>query len=424
MVERSLVMLFENYERWALAASLCTLVALVGCANNAQPKGSSLAQSTSRSCTDGMTTISGDFAGAGFASCEVLERGHFKLTITPEDSKVANCSAWYAFQANASQSQQVAIDLNYSSCGHRYRPKIRLPGSDWQTLPADNIGLNFTRGRTLENGKPAADATLRLALPAGKSHIAAQALILPEDNAAWLDQLSRSPTVTRDILGKSREGRVIEKIAIREVGVTPVRQVVLLGRQHPPETTGAIALQAFTERLLEDDKLSRLYRSRYSTIVVPLLNPDGVVNGHWRHNMGQMDLNRDWGAFSQPETRLMRDLLTSISKDSTQRLRLFLDFHSTHYDTIYTLTDNQVTDPAGFTAKWIAAYQALIPEKKLRIEPGYNPNLPTSKTWVYDTFKVPTATYEIGDETDHALIRRQARAAAEAMMSTLLTNDD
>lgn len=416
-------MRFENCNRRALVATLFTL-ALVGCAKMEQPRGSSVAQNATRSCTDGTTTISGDFAGAGFARCEVLERGHFRLTITPEDSKVTNCSAWYAFQANATQSQQVAIDLNYSSCGHRYRPKIRLPGSDWQALPGENVGLNFTRGRTLENGKPAADATLRLALPAGKSQVAAQVLILPEDNAAWLDSISRSPTVTRDILGKSREGRVIERIAIREVGVTTTRQVVLLGRQHPPETTGAIALQAFTERLLEDDKLTRLYRSRYSTIVVPLLNPDGVVNGHWRHNMGQMDLNRDWGAFSQPETRLMRDLLTSISKDTTQRLRLFLDFHSTHYDTIYTLTDKQVTDPAGFTAKWIAAYQALIPEKKLRIEPGYNPNLPTSKTWVYDTFKVPTATYEIGDDTDLALIRRQARAAAEAMMSTLVANDD
>jgi hypothetical protein len=37
---------------------------------------------------------------------------------------------------------------------------------------------------------------------------------------------------------------------------------------------------------------------------------------------------------------------------------------------------------------------------------------------------VPTTTYEIGDETNVEVIRRDARAAAEAMMSTLLANDD
>jgi hypothetical protein len=64
-----------------------------------------------------------------------------------------------------------------------------------------------------------------------------------------------------------------------------------------------------------------------------------------------------------------------------------------------------------------------VPDKKLRIEPAHNPGLPTAKSWVYEYYKVPTATYEIGDETNVEVIRRDARAAAEAMMSTLLDND-
>jgi hypothetical protein len=31
-------------------------------------------------------------------------------------------------------------------------------------------------------------------------------------------------------------------------------------------------------------------------------NPDGVDKGHWRLNDGGVDLNRDWGPFTQPET--------------------------------------------------------------------------------------------------------------------------
>jgi len=44
-----------------------------------------------------------------------------------------------------------------------------------------------------------------------------------------------------------------------------------------------------------DSELAREFRRRFSIIMVPLLNPDGVVLGHWRHNVNGVDLNRDGG---------------------------------------------------------------------------------------------------------------------------------
>lgn len=181
---------------------------------------------------------------------------------------------------------------------------------------------------------------------------------------------------------------------------------------------------AFVDRLLEDDPLARAYRARFTTQVVPLLNPDGVVNGHWRHGTGGVDLNRDWGPFTQPETQLMRDMLLGIEADPDRELVLFLDFHSTRYDTIYTLLPGLPTNPPGFLPAWLADYAARLPDYTVREEPGHNAALPVSKAWVYDRFGVPTATYEIGDETDRELIRRLGRAAAEAMMASLLAGAD
>ncbi len=40
----------------------------------------------------------------------------------------------------------------------------------------------------------------------------------------------------------------------------------------------------------------------HNFLILPLLNPDGMALGHWRHNLGSVDLNRDWGIFGQPET--------------------------------------------------------------------------------------------------------------------------
>ena len=53
-------------------------------------------------------------------------------------------------------------------------------------------------------------------------------------------------------------------------------------------------------------------------------------------------------------------------------------------------------------------------------EPGYSAGRGVSKNWVYDQYGVPTATFELGDETDRALIKRVSAEAARAMMATLL----
>src|SRR3546814_6550764 len=59
----------------------------------------------------------------------------------------------------------------------------------------------------------------------------------------------------------------------------------------------------FVDELAADSPLARDFRERTLVIVLPLLNPDGVVEGNWRGNINGQDLNRDWGPFSQSETR-------------------------------------------------------------------------------------------------------------------------
>ena len=59
-------------------------------------------------------------------------------------------------------------------------------------------------------------------------------------------------------------------------------------------------------------------------------------------------------------------------------VRLLLDYHSTGFDTIYTLTDEQDTDPPGFTAAWVAAYQARLPDYDVRTDPSHTVDRPTS----------------------------------------------
>ena len=68
--------------------------------------------------------------------------------------------------------------------------------------------------------------------------------------------------------------------------------------------------------MLDDDNISKKISKNFNLIVYPLINPDGVDLGHWRHNSHSKDLNRDWGFFTQLETKIINDdIMTSIKNN-------------------------------------------------------------------------------------------------------------
>jgi cytosolic carboxypeptidase protein 6 len=154
--------------------------------------------------------------------------------------------------------------------------------------------------------------------------------------------------------------------------------------------------------------------------VIPLINPDGVDHGHWRHNLGGVDLNRDWLRFQQPETRAVRDLLERLADREGARVFLLLDFHSTARDIFYTQNDEHPTFPENFTARWLAALAERMPDYEVARSGSHSSPHVTSKAWGYERFGSPSITYEFGDNTDRDLIRRQSKIAAEEMMRLLL----
>src|SRR5690606_36518233 len=107
-------------------------------------------------------------------------------------------------------------------------------------------------------------------------------------------------------------------------------------------------------------------------IVIPLMNPDGVKEGHWRHNMNGVDLNRDWKNFLQPETQAVRDRLVKLASEKGARVFLMLDFHSTQQDVFYTETDREKTFPENFTRHWLGALQERFPDHNVRRDASYS----------------------------------------------------
>lgn len=381
-------------------------------ASPAASRGHGQAAATSKACSTKIASIDKDFPTGAYGNCEIEGDKRFKLTIVPEDDGKINCSPWYAFRVRPSQRARLTVELNYDTCGHRYWPKTSTDGVTWKYMPQNSVTIQGERG----------ERTARLSIKVKDTPIfvAAQEILPPSAYDAWLDAHEGKPFATRSLLGKSAEGRDIELLRIAAPDTAPRETVVLVGRQHPPEVTGALAMLLFVETIMGDSELARAYRKRFETLVVPMLNPDGVVRGHWRHNTGGVDLNRDWGPFSQPETTLMKGLLEEAASDPDRTIRALIDFHSTNRDVFYTIPDDLPTEPEMFTKKWLDRYQERMPGYHVDRDAHHDAGRPVSKAYAYDTFGIPGITFELGDETDRELIKRIGRESAIAMMMTML----
>ena len=254
--------------------------------------------------------------------------------------------------------------------------------------------------------------------------MSAQEIFTSKAHDVWTDKIAVSPFVTESIIGTSRNGYPLRMLQVQTDPNVNKPYVVWIGRQHPPEVTGALALIPFTETVLGGGDLSDTFLKHFNVLIIPMMNPDGVEAGHWRFNDGGMDLNRDWGPFSQPETRAVRDAFRRF-ETGQDKIAFFLDFHSTWRNLLYTQTDAEPTNPPLFTKDWIAAVDKRLDDNVYSFtrEPRAVSERPISKNYIYQKYGVPAITYVVGDATPRSAIDLSAKVFAEEMMKLLLEHE-
>jgi len=71
---------------------------------------------------------------------------------------------------------------------------------------------------------------------------------------------------------------------------------VISSRVHPGETNSSLMMKGMIDYLLGPSLGARMLRDTFVFKIVPMLNPDGVINGNTRCNITGVDLNRIWTA--------------------------------------------------------------------------------------------------------------------------------
>lgn len=70
--------------------------------------------------------------------------------------------------------------------------------------------------------------------------------------------------------------------------------IVLTGRVHPGESNASWVMKGTLEFLCSSDPVAQSLREAFVFKIIPMLNPDGVINGTNRCNLNSQDLNRQW----------------------------------------------------------------------------------------------------------------------------------
>jgi len=150
------------------------------------------------------------------------------------------------------------------------------------------------------------------------------------------------------------------------------------------------------------------------------VNPDGVDLGHWRHNLKEKDLNRDWGFFSQLETSIIYEDIKKILKE--HEIVLMIDFHST-FENIFYIQDQLETAGYNFAQAWLLKNSSNKNNYTFTIKPTKSTNNGVAKNYFYSSYDIPAITFEVGDNTDRRAIIISSENFANSMMRLLLENN-
>lgn len=349
-----------------------------------------------------------EFQGARLNGVAKLNDSLYSILITAENVPV-NGSPWYAFKVWSKTNKDILIRFNYPpSVKHRYNAKLSKDGKQWS-----EAGTGFFSKNDADS-----NYVLKLKMGTDTTWVAAQELITSSSVNTWIAELQKNKFITSSSVGTTAELRSIPQITIGNMSSKNV--ILITGRNHPPEITGHYALQAFVETICGNTPLAKAFRKKFLVYVVPLLNPDGVDGGFWRHNSGGIDLNRDWSEFNQPESRAVRDFLESNIKDQ-KKLLFGIDFHSTWDDIYYTVDPALKGNLPGFVPDWLNKVKEGIPGYTPHVKPLYfKPPTFTLFSYLFERFKTESLVYEIGDNTPKDFIVKKGQVSASEFMKMML----
>ncbi|XP_010082759.1 PREDICTED: cytosolic carboxypeptidase 3, partial [Pterocles gutturalis] len=152
----------------------------------------------------------------------------------------------------------------------------------------------------------------------------------------YLMAISRDPVKSRcckiHILCYSLAGNIVYVLSITNPSQsgkgTKRKAVIVTARVHPGETNSSWIMKGFLDYILGDSDKAQFLRDNFVFIVVPMLNPDGVIVGNHRCSLTGQDLNRKYrsnGKKFYPSIWYTRNMIKRVMGE--RDVFLYCDIH-------------------------------------------------------------------------------------------------
>lgn len=106
--------------------------------------------------------------------------------------------------------------------------------------------------------------------------------------------------------------------------------VLITSRVHSGETPGSEVFRGLYNFITSGSREAKYLRRFYTFILIPCMNPDGVVCGNYRNSCAGVDLNRQWinpDPDFHPEVCAVKNLMQEIKEEDKREIWIFCDLH-------------------------------------------------------------------------------------------------
>eukprot|EP01029_Cantina_marsupialis_P000013 TRINITY_DN1000_c0_g1_i1.p1 TRINITY_DN1000_c0_g1~~TRINITY_DN1000_c0_g1_i1.p1 ORF type:complete len:1145 (+),score=261.99 TRINITY_DN1000_c0_g1_i1:119-3553(+) len=142
-----------------------------------------------------------------------------------------------------------------------------------------------------------------------------------------------SKTFTREVLCPTLAGNKCELLRITngdddKASPSTKRTLMLTARVHPGESNSSWIMEGALRFLTSSNPEAVQLRRHFVILVVPMVNPDGVINGNYRCSLAGVDLNRRWlkpDECLHPTVFNIKKLIATTNQTST--VLSFVDLH-------------------------------------------------------------------------------------------------
>jgi len=152
-----------------------------------------------------------------------------------------------------------------------------------------------------------------------------------QDLIAWLvSHPYASKFVRRGTLCRTIGGLACEYLMVGDPDCEPPPDeppkplAVATARVHPGESNSSWMMQGLIQFLCSPTAEAQALRERCTWLVIPMLNPDGVIQGNYRCGLAGCDLNR---VFSKPHHRLHPTIWHLKERIRHHKVEVYIDLH-------------------------------------------------------------------------------------------------